>query len=167
MDGLSPARHGAIRRGARRGLDRLTKTRLSRWPVLGQPPSLLWYLVAVTGADIALAGWELTRTAAHPGQVVLFAGLLACGAVCIETTRRLGMPAGVSRDLLSAWWLPVALLLPPLYALLAPVPISFLLQLRVRRAPAPPRAVPAALPGLGAAGALAPVRARGGPARRA
>src|SRR5260370_392115 len=56
MDGMSPARHAAIRRGARRGLDRLTKTRLSRWPVLGQPPSLLWYLVAVTGADIALAG---------------------------------------------------------------------------------------------------------------
>src|SRR5260370_23547423 len=143
MDGMSPARRAAIRRGARRGLDRLTKTRLSRGPVLGQPPSLLWYLVAVTGADIALAGWELTRTAAHPGQVVLFAGLLACGAVCIETTRRLGMPAGVSRDLLSAWWLPVALLLPPLYALLAPVPISFLLQLRVRRAPALPPALPA------------------------
>ncbi|HKB31555.1 MAG TPA: GGDEF domain-containing protein [Streptosporangiaceae bacterium] len=161
MDGMSPARHAAIRRGARRGLDRLTKTRLSRWPVLGQPPSLLWYLVAVTGADIALAGWELTRTAAHPGQVVLFAGLLACGAVCIETTRRLGMPAGVSRDLLSAWWLPVALLLPPLYALLAPVPISFLLQLRVRRAPAFRRVFSAAVLGLAGAGASVAFRILG------
>ena len=35
-------------------------------------------------------------------------------------TRRLGQPTGVSRDLLSAWWLPVALLLPPLYALTRP-----------------------------------------------
>ncbi|MDP4501532.1 GGDEF domain-containing protein [Nonomuraea turcica] len=52
--------------------------------------------------------------------------------VCIEATRRLGMPAGVSRDLLSAWWLPVALLLPPVYALFAPIVLQVLLQLRVR-----------------------------------
>ena len=41
-------------------------------------------------------------------------------------------PPGVSRDLLSAWWLPAALLLPPVYALLAPIPLQFLLQKRVR-----------------------------------
>ncbi|TNY36001.1 GGDEF domain-containing protein [Thermomonospora catenispora] len=58
---------------------------------------------------------------------------MACGAVCIEVTRRLGMPAGVARDLLSAWWLPVALLLPPMYALLVPIPMQTLLQFRVRR----------------------------------
>ncbi|MFC4123166.1 GGDEF domain-containing protein [Nonomuraea zeae] len=52
--------------------------------------------------------------------------------VCIEATRRLGVPAGVSRDLLSAWWLPVALLLPPIYALFAPIVLQVLLQIRVR-----------------------------------
>jgi diguanylate cyclase (GGDEF)-like protein len=62
----------------------------------------------------------------------MFAALMACGAACIEATRRLGMPAGVSRDLLSAWWLPVALLLPPIYALLAPILLQALLQVRVR-----------------------------------
>ncbi|MFD2349764.1 hypothetical protein ACFSTC_10925 [Nonomuraea ferruginea] len=40
----------------------------------------------------------------------------------------------MSRDLLSAWWLPVALLLPPVYALLAPIVLQTLLQLRVRAA---------------------------------
>jgi diguanylate cyclase (GGDEF)-like protein len=66
-------------------------------------------------------------------HVVAFGALLACGAVCIEASRRLGMPAGVARDILSAWWLPVALLLPPFYALLIPIPLQALLQFRVRR----------------------------------
>jgi diguanylate cyclase (GGDEF)-like protein len=65
--------------------------------------------------------------------VLTFGALLACGVVCIEASRRLGIPAGVARDLLSAWWLPVALLLPPLYALLMPIPLQALLQFRVRR----------------------------------
>ena len=131
---MSPARQATIPRGARRGLGPSMARWSSRWPLLDQRPLLLIYLVAVVGADVALIGWELARTPLHTGQFALFAALLACGVACIEATRRLGMPAGVSRDLLSAWWLPVALLLPPLYALLAPVPISFLLQLRVRRA---------------------------------
>ncbi|WP_242659575.1 GGDEF domain-containing protein [Thermostaphylospora chromogena] len=66
-------------------------------------------------------------------DLVTFGALLACGGVCIEATRRLGMPAGVSRDLLSAWWLPVAFLLPPLYALLTPIPLQILIQKRVRQ----------------------------------
>src|SRR5262249_17778490 len=66
-------------------------------------------------------------------DLIAFAALLACGAVCIEASRRLGMPAGVARDMLSAWWLPAALLLPPLFALLMPIPLQLLLQFRVRR----------------------------------
>ncbi|WP_230465879.1 GGDEF domain-containing protein [[Actinomadura] parvosata] len=65
-------------------------------------------------------------------EALTFAALMGCGAVCIEASRRLGMPAGVSRDLLSAWWLPVALLLPPVYALFAPIVLQILLQVRVR-----------------------------------
>ncbi|WP_226900107.1 GGDEF domain-containing protein [Nonomuraea phyllanthi] len=72
------------------------------------------------------------NTAFRWHELAMFGALMACGAVCIEATRRLGMPAGVSRDLLSAWWLPVALLLPPLYALFAPIVLQVLLQVRVR-----------------------------------
>ena len=150
---MSPAHQATIPRGARRGLGPLMARWSSRWPLLDQRPLLLSYLLAVVGADVALIGWGLARTQLHTRQFVLFAALLACGVACIEATRRLGMPAGVSRDLLSAWWLPVALLLPPLYALLAPVPISFLLQLRVRRARVFRRVFSAAA--LGLAGAAA------------
>jgi diguanylate cyclase (GGDEF)-like protein len=123
------------------------------WPLLSQPPALVAYLLAVTGCDLGLLGFEASRTVIRPGQMLLFVALLACGAACIEGTRRLGMPAGVSRDLLSAWWLPVALLLPPLYALVAPIPLTILLQFRVRRAVVFRRVFSAAA--LGVAGAAA------------
>ncbi|MEO3811895.1 GGDEF domain-containing protein [Sphaerisporangium sp. B11E5] len=103
-----------------------------RWPLLGQPGTLVLYLCGTVGLAVA-AGVHLARTTEFRWpEVLTFLALMGCGAVCIEATRRLGMPAGVSRDLLSAWWLPVALLLPPVYALLAPLPLQFLLQARVK-----------------------------------
>jgi diguanylate cyclase (GGDEF)-like protein len=128
------------------------------WPLLSQRPVLVGYLLTVTGCDLALLGWEATRTVIRPGQLLLFGALMACGMACIEGTRRLGMPAGVSRDLLSAWWLPVALLLPPLYALVAPIPLTVLLQLRVRRVVLFRRVFSAAALGLSGAAASAAFR---------
>jgi len=108
-------------------------TRPLRWPLFSQPATLVVYLTAVLTGYLTLLGWELAHTRVRAGEMLLFAALLGCGTLCVEATRRLGMPAGVSRDLLSAWWLPVALLLPPAYALLTPAPLSLLLHLRVRR----------------------------------
>ncbi len=103
-----------------------------RWPLLAQRRPLVFYLCAVAALDVAAIVALASVTAFGAHDLVIFAALMGCGAVCIEATRRLGMPAGVSRDLLSAWWLPVALLLPPVYALLAPLPLQILLQRRVR-----------------------------------
>ncbi|KAB2379868.1 sensor domain-containing diguanylate cyclase [Actinomadura montaniterrae] len=104
-----------------------------RRSLLGHPSLLVVYVPAVVAVHLGLIVALLFRTPFRLHDVVTFAALLACGAVCIEASRRLGMPAGVARDLLSAWWLPVALLLPPLYALLIPIPLQALLQFRVRR----------------------------------
>ncbi|MEV5408531.1 GGDEF domain-containing protein [Thermopolyspora sp. NPDC052614] len=106
--------------------------RAGRWPLLGERRALVGYVCCVVALDLAALGIAIAGTEIHGHDLVIFAALLACGAVCIEASRRLGVPAGVSRDLLSAWWLPVALLLPPVYALLAPLPVQLLLQLRVR-----------------------------------
>ncbi|QUX25826.1 GGDEF domain-containing protein [Nocardiopsis sp. MT53] len=56
-------------------------------------------------------------------------------AVCVEGSRRLETQrhAGSSRDLLGAWWFPVVLLLPPVYAFLIPIPIYLLNQQRIRQ----------------------------------
>ncbi|MFD0687728.1 sensor domain-containing diguanylate cyclase [Actinomadura fibrosa] len=99
----------------------------------GRPRLLVVYVPAVVAVHLGLTVAALAGTALRVNDLLTFAALLACGAVCIEATRRLGMPAGVARDLLSSWWLPVALLLPPVYALLMPVPLQALLQFRVRR----------------------------------
>jgi diguanylate cyclase (GGDEF)-like protein len=135
-----------------RGLGRLARWS-QRWPLLAQPVPLIGYVTAVLAAGLALIGWELTRARPHPGDLLLFATMLICGALCIEATRRLGMPAGVSRDLLSAWWLPIALLLPPAYALAAPILLGVVIQLRVRRTAVYRRAFSAAALGLSGAAA--------------
>lgn len=115
------------------------------------PASLVWYVLAVLACDLGLTGWELAVTPLRPGDLLLFAALLAAAVTCIEAMRRLGQPSGVSRDLLSAWWLPIALLLPPLYALLAPFAVGAVLYLRARRIPVYRRVFSSAALGLAGA----------------
>ncbi|MFC4009202.1 GGDEF domain-containing protein [Nonomuraea purpurea] len=103
-----------------------------RWPLLGQRRPLVGYVCATVALDLAAIVLFAASTEFTWRDVLTFGALMGCGAVCIEATRRLGVPAGVSRDLLSAWWLPVALLLPPVYALFAPIVLQILLQVRVR-----------------------------------
>ncbi|WP_242883950.1 GGDEF domain-containing protein [Actinomadura litoris] len=113
------------------------------------------YVPAVVAVHAGLIIAGLVTTSPEVDDLLTFVALLACGAVCIEATRRLGIPAGVGRDLLSAWWLPVALLLPPLYALLMPIPLQALLQFRVLRTLVHRRVLVASA--LGIAGACASV----------
>ncbi|GAB3275746.1 GGDEF domain-containing protein [Actinocorallia lasiicapitis] len=112
---------------------------------------LVVYLFLVVAAYLALGAWEAAHTVWRWQDALTLLALGLCGAVCIEASRRLGMPAGVARDLLSAWWLPVALLLPPIYALLIPVPLQVLLQYRVRATMAHRRVFAAAALGLSGA----------------
>jgi diguanylate cyclase (GGDEF)-like protein len=52
----------------------------------------------------------------------------------VEATRRQGEPAGIlAKDLLSAWWLPIAFVLPPAYSLLATAPIMAVTHFRIRQ----------------------------------
>ncbi|GAA3582527.1 GGDEF domain-containing protein [Nonomuraea rosea] len=107
-------------------------TLAGRWPLLGQRRPLVVYLCAIVALDLFAILLFATSADFRWRDSLTFAALMGCGVVCIEATRRLGVPAGVSRDLLSAWWLPVALLLPPIYALFAPIVLQILLQIRVR-----------------------------------
>jgi ATP-binding cassette ChvD family protein len=104
-------------------------------PLPTMPTSLTAYVAAVLACDLALIGWQLTDTPLRARDMALFAALLAGAVICVEAMRRFGQPSGVPRDLLAAWWLPIALLLPPLYALLAPVAVGAVLCLRARRIP--------------------------------
>src|ERR1700753_3238123 len=131
------------------------------WQLFALPNLVVVYVFTIIAADLGLTGWSIAVTPVRGGDLALFAALLACGAICIEATRRLGQPTGVSRDLLSAWWLPIALLLPPVYALIAPIVLGTLLYLRVRRTPAYRRLFSSAALGLAGASASITFRHRG------
>src|SRR5579859_7410876 len=102
-----------------------------RWPLLAMPASLIVYVLGIVASDAGLIGWALTHTQPHARHLALFAALL------------------------SAWWLPIALLLPPLYALLAPFGIGPVLYLRARRIPMYRRVFSSAALGLAGAAASA------------
>ncbi len=109
------------------------------------------YLIAVTAAEFLLAAWQLPRLQLPGGQLGLFAAVLGCGVVCVEATRRGGAPPPGTHDLLTAWWLPAALLLPPGCALLGPVLIGGYAHWRARQGPLYWRAFTAAALGLAGA----------------
>jgi len=121
---------------------------LRSWALWTTSPALACWLTGVTCVAALLAVAGLATTAGHLGQAACFVVLTGCGAVCVEAVRREGEPAGVAKDLLSVWTLPVALLLPPVYSLLIPVPLTVLLQLRVRRGLVHRRVYSAAVIGL-------------------
>jgi diguanylate cyclase (GGDEF)-like protein len=122
-------------------------------PLFDEPLPLIGYVTGVLAGYLAFMAWEASRTPLTSGDLALFVALMGCGALCVEATRRLGQPIGVWRDLLSAWWLPVALLLPPLYALVAPALLGLLIYVRMRRGSVYRRAFSTAA--LGLAGACA------------
>jgi len=67
----------------------------------------------------------------------------------VEALRRVGHPTGgVFTDLQAAWTLPMVLLLPPVFAILAPFPLTAALQLVVTRAPLHRRLFSAAATGI-------------------
>jgi diguanylate cyclase (GGDEF)-like protein len=98
------------------------------------PVALRAYLAVVIALWAGAAGWLVPGSALAGRDLVIAGLLLASGALSVETTRWVGQPAGTMvRDLLSVWWLPMAVLLPPMYVLLAPVPLLALTQWRVSR----------------------------------
>lgn len=118
----------------------------------------MWQLPVATRCLVVVASllalvWTLTAAWLTPwrgADLLVFVALLAAGIASVEATRRVPEPAGMNaNDMLGAWWLPIAVLLPPVYALLAPIPLMALTQWRVRRIPTYKRVYSAAAIGLG------------------
>ena len=132
----------------RRGLPSRCRAALVGWPVWSLPPGLRCYVIGVITAAAATAGTAAAFTDWHAGDAWLFAVLVCFGAASVELTRRSTEPAGHTKDVHGIWQLPIALLLPPVYCLVAPVVTFALLQLRTRRTIAHRRVFSAAANGL-------------------
>jgi diguanylate cyclase (GGDEF)-like protein len=92
------------------------------------------YVIAVSVAAAAAAAIAAVGLSFQARQLILFGVLLCCGLGSVEATRRIDYSqGGIVRDLLTVWCLPVAILLPPFYALIVPGPLLALTQLRVHR----------------------------------
>ena len=105
------------------------------WQLWQLPGWLLAYVIAVVVADsiaIGVAAY-LWFPGVRAAQLLLFAALLGCVAVTVEMTRSRGEAAGLIKDTYAIWELPAAILLPPVFGLLAPIPRIALTQWRIRQ----------------------------------
>jgi diguanylate cyclase (GGDEF)-like protein len=109
------------------------KSPLRGWPVWQLPRWLAACVTAVIAAYAAAVAGALASTPVRPGDLRLCAVFVGCGAASVELTRRAGEREGLARDVYAIWDLPAAVLLPPLYALVIPLPRAVLTEWRIRR----------------------------------
>ena len=92
------------------------------------------YIVSVVVVAVGVAAAATARASWSAVDVATYLALLGCGIVAIEATRTVREVKGtVGRDLQTVWYLAIAITLPPVYALLAPIPLTAFRLLRVRR----------------------------------
>ncbi len=118
------------------------------WAIWDMPRWLAAFVILVTALYAIAIARAAEGTVLHPGNLGLFCLLLACSAATVEMTRRAGENVGLIKDVYGVWELPVAILLPPLYVLIAPILRTVLIQWRVRTAPVYRRVFNAAVLGL-------------------
>jgi diguanylate cyclase (GGDEF)-like protein len=107
--------------------------RVRSWPLWELPRWLSAFVVIVTTGYLAAVAIAASHTTVRVHDIALFVLLLTFGAASIELTRRSGEPAGLIMDVYAVWQLPIALFLPPVYALIAPVSKLALAQWRTRQ----------------------------------
>ena len=124
------------------------------WPVWRVDPRwLVVFIVSVVVLDGGAIGASASMTVVRPGQLLLFGLLLTSSLLTVEMTRRAGENAGFILDVYAVWELPVAILLPPVYALLVPIPRFVMMQWRGRKIQVYRRVFSAAAIGLSYGGA--------------
>jgi hypothetical protein len=92
------------------------------------------YVAAPPLAVVAVTVFAALHTDWRLSDAVKFLLLVCCGAISVASTpRMMYRMGGVTRDFSTIWLLPVAVLLPPVYALLMPIPLIAVMQLFVHR----------------------------------
>ena len=118
------------------------------WPIWELPRWLVAFVSLVVLANIVVLAAGASTLTLHLRDVALFGGLLACSAITVEMTRRVGENTGFVKDVYATWELPVAILLPLPYAPVLPIIRFALTQWRILKAPVYRRAFSASAIGL-------------------
>lgn len=106
-----------------------------RWVLWRLPRQLIAYVLFIQSAGLAVFIASAVTFTPHARDFGIFALALCCGLLSQEVVRLTGVrtPAGVVRDLGSAWTLPLAFLLPPVYAMALVAAHLVHAQIRIRR----------------------------------
>lgn len=106
---------------------------MARWPVWQLPRSLRLYVLSTDVVAVLLTTVALVCMPWRLSQALTFTGLLACGVVAIEATRKIRETHhDAHRDLQTVWYLAAAITLSPGYAMLAPFVLAAYRMWRVR-----------------------------------
>ena len=100
-----------------------------KWAWWRLPWPLRCYVGAAPQAMVVLIGYAIQRTTRYATDLWKFLLLLGCALVSVVATpRNAYLKSGMVRDFITAWVLPVAILLPPVYAMIMPIPLYSLTQ---------------------------------------
>ena len=146
--GLAPWASGVRNAGSAVLVLGSVRRSVSHWSLWDLPRWTQTLVVGVVAVYCAAVCAAAAVTPVQAGQLRLFGLLVLCSAVSVELTRRAGESTRGTRDVYAIWDLPAAVLLPPVYVLLAPIPRMALTQARVRKTALHRRAYTAAAVGL-------------------
>ena len=119
------------------------------WAWWKLPLRLRGYVGVVVATGIAVAAYAASQTTWSVTGLVTFFLLLGCGMASVAATPRMAyLQGGMTRDFITVWVLPVAILLPPFFAMVTPIPLLMLTQWRVHQGVVYRRAFTAAAVGL-------------------
>jgi diguanylate cyclase (GGDEF)-like protein len=107
--------------------------KIAGWPLWGLSPLLRCYVLTIPAAAAAVLVAAAAVTPWQPRDAVIFLMLLGLGVLTVGTLRRMGEFAGAHKDVHGAWQIAVALVLPPVYAIAAPIITYAVTQVVVRR----------------------------------
>jgi diguanylate cyclase (GGDEF)-like protein len=120
------------------------------WAWWQLPWLLRCYVGLVPVTAVALIGYAASQTTWHGGDLVKFLLLLGCGLISVAATPRIAYTQGaLVRDFITVWVLPIAILLPPVYAMVAPIPLLAMTQWVIHRGVVHRRVFTACAMGLG------------------
>lgn len=98
------------------------------------PPLLRCYVAVPPALALTTICLLASRTDWRPGDLAKFALLACCGMISVASTPRIMYTTGgLTRDFTTVWVMPAAVLLPPVYAALMPIPLFLEMQFFVHR----------------------------------
>jgi diguanylate cyclase (GGDEF)-like protein len=104
------------------------------WAWWQLPWLLKCYVGLVPVVAAALTCFAAAETTWYAADLWKFALLLGCGLISVAATPRVVYrQGGMTRDFITVWVLPIAILLPPVYAMVTPIPLYVLTQIWVFR----------------------------------